>query len=185
VCVLLRGGYPWLLTGISRRAVGQPSFYGWRSPCSAWQIRFYYKVFLDHIHLSLFEDGGGFNPKLLLSSFARGTRMAVFWIAVMGPPEAGCAGMPPDSDREKRVQGGPGRIGMALAAVLFYSAGFTGIFSAHPILQSERKSGLVVSLRDWRRGSLLTCGGGRNRRSAHTAWSPPRQQPDRDPRMIA
>jgi arylsulfatase A-like enzyme len=42
----------------------------------------YFKVFLDHIHLSLFEGGQGFNPGLLLSSFAR-EQDRVFWIAVV------------------------------------------------------------------------------------------------------
>jgi len=173
VCAML-AGLTWLLTGVRG---GRWAALLLTASVALFSLadQVYYKVFLDHIHLSLFEDGGGFNPRLLLSSFAR-ERDAIFWMAAT-VALAGCAGLlwlllkKPPLGRAARI--------VAAVAALLFLAGLPAFSASQYFNLNENPVWSFV--RDWQRGNLLSAVG--------AGTSDPLSQPasasavDRDPRM--
>jgi arylsulfatase A-like enzyme len=181
-CALL-GGLTWLLAG---SAGGRwVSFALWLTIALLTLIdQVYYKVFLDHVHLSLFEGGHGFNPALMVGSFFQ-EMDAVFLAAGLVALFAGvwllrtiAAATP-----ETGTLSGSERFILATAALLFVS-GLPAVFSSKYFHLNENP--VVSFVRDWSRRNLDQELSARARPLAgETAEMAPLSTADRDPRLVA
>ncbi|HWE51643.1 MAG TPA: sulfatase-like hydrolase/transferase [Bryobacteraceae bacterium] len=180
ICALL-AALTWLCTGL-RQGRWAAMFLFAALALFSLADQVYYKVFLDHIHLSLFEDGGGFNPKLLLSSFAR-ERDGVFWTATavaLGGSAVLFRALSGKAAAGTTASGRRVRLGVAGGAVLFL-AGMPA-FSATQYFNLNQNP-VWSFVRDWQRGNLasaLEAGKG----DAPAEAGPGTAGADRDPRML-
>lgn len=136
----------------------------------------YYKLFLDHVHLSLFEGGHGFTPSLMLDSFVREWD-AAYWISAT-VAFAGTIWIAMSLARPTPIARPP-KLALAVAALIFL-AGLPSIGSTRYVHLNENPEWSF--LRDWGTSSIASVLAGRKSPAPAPEAAP--GQLDRDSRLV-